>query len=123
MSNSLQNKKPSASGATETPRLQEPPPADAASREVELPPPSPAVSLTEALKHSTRACAFTDLAEDYQAERNGEWVKVLHLVNDPSRKLEDPRGAVQSVRYFSFNTLADAEAWTKKHGPHGWWPT
>ncbi len=124
MSSSLQNKKSSASGTVETPLQQTPLPADAASQETDEadPFPGPAVSLKEALERSSRACAFTDLAEDFQAERQGDWVKILHVVNDPDRKLEDPRGAIQSSRYFSFNSLAEAEAWTKKNGPHGWWP-
>jgi hypothetical protein len=78
--------------------------------------------LKAALGQSSRACAFTDLAEDFFAERHGDWIKVFHVVNDPARKLEDPRGAVQSSRYFSFNNLEEAQAWTDKHGPHGWWP-
>jgi len=120
MTSSSPTKKSSASGSTEASLHQEPRPADAASLETDHP--GPAVSLTEALGRSSRACAFTDLSEDFFVERQGEWVKVLHAINDPSRKLEDPRGAIQSSRYFSFNSLKEAQAWADKSGPRGWWP-
>lgn len=80
------------------------------------------MSLKEALERSSVACAFTDLSEDYRAERHGNWIKIFHAINDPALKLEDPRRAVQSSRYFSFNSLEEAAAWSEKQGPRGWWP-